>query len=62
MWVVLGDQNDLTPLISFGEESKRKIARCVWFLPFGLGRAEGERWDGLGASLEGLEKEDPTLG
>lgn len=60
MWVVLGDQSDPTPLASFRGDYERKIAKCMWFLPFGLGRAEGERWDLFVASLEGLEEEDPS--
>lgn len=60
IWVVLGDQSDPTPLASFRGDYERKIAKCMWFLPFGLGRAEGERWDMFVTSLEGLEEEDPS--
>lgn len=29
-------------LILSGGEPKRKLAKCMWFLPFGLRRAEGD--------------------
>ena len=33
----------------------------MWFLPFGLGRAEGERGHLFLAPMEGLEEEDQVL-
>ena len=36
LWVVLGDQCDLTLLATFGREPKRKRPKLMCFLPFGL--------------------------
>lgn len=55
-------QSDPAALVSWGAESGRKIAKRVWFLPLGVGRGDGERWDWPAASPERLEEEDSMLG